>query len=150
MKRLITILIVVILAMAIGVGAFFGIKSCQDKETANPNNTRHKISLISDSYNVGDTVVYRVLVCSDVQMERMVYVLNNGEEQTIGCKKGESKDAEDTVGTGKYFIDTDTEVLNSDDMVAGYYTLVFYAYDAEGSRYAINGDNPVLFRLNAN
>ena len=149
MKRWILILIAIILAVAIGVGAFLGIKSCQDKDSSNPNKTEYEISLISDSYAVGDTVVYRVLVCSDVQMDRMVYVLNNGAEQTISCKKGEAKDSKDTVGAGKYFIDSDTEVLNSDEMVAGFYTLVFYTYDAEGNRYTVNSD-PVIFKLTAN
>lgn len=146
MKRWIIIIISILLAVGIGFGVFFGIKSCNDKDASNPNKTEYEISLISDSYAVGDTVVYRVLVCSDVQMERMVYVLNNGEEQTITCKTGESKDAKDTVGKGKYFIDTDTEVLDSTSMTAGYYTLVFYTYDAEGTRYAINAD-PVIFKL---
>ncbi len=148
MKRWIIIVISILLAIGIGVGIFFGVRSCYNKEENNPNNTRYEISHINDSYVVGDTIVYRVLLCSDVEMERLVYVLNNAAEQNVVSKTGESKDAKETVGSGKYYVDSDTEVLDSTGMTAGFYTLVFYTYDAEGNRYIVNS-KPIVFELKA-
>lgn len=145
MKKILSIILAAVVIVGVALGVFFGVKSCSNTDA---NGTTYKVSHIKDEYDVGDNLVVRVLVTSDVEMTKMTYVLNNGTETAFTVKHGESKDAEDTVGKGKYYIDTDVVIIDTSEMSAGWYTLVIYTYDANQSRYVVTA-KPIIFKLNA-
>lgn len=147
MKKLLSIILAAVVIVGVALGVFFGVKSCSNSTDA--NGTTYKVSHIKESYNIGDNLVVRVLSTSDVEMTKMTYVLNNGTETAFAdAKHGESKDAEETVGKGKYYIDTDVVIIDTSEMSEGWYTFVIYTYDANQSRYVITA-KPIIFKLNA-
>lgn len=134
MKKFLIILLCVILAVGAGLGIFFIVRAANNKKDT--NNTSANMKLLQDEYVIGEKIIFDYFVFSDVQYKRITYSLNNGSEQTLtGFKTGESKEHEEyRSGSGKYYIDTMAQIIDTTEMDAGYYTLVFYVYDADEAR----------------
>lgn len=148
MKKFIAILLSIILIGGIVTGIVFGVKACNDKK-ADGNNTVSEMLMLKDEYTVGDKIIFDFYVYSDVQFKSITYSLNNGTEQSItGATTGESTAHEHYRKGGKYFIDTGATIIETDDMTAGYYTLVFYCADAENVKYQVPS-KPYLIKLKA-
>ena len=132
-KVIIGILIVVVLALA-SVGIVIGVRSCKDKVDGK-NVIQSERTLIESKYAIGDIAMFRIRATSDVEMTRMTYKLNNGNEVELTVKTGLSEDMEDSFGKGKYFIDTGVEMIDTATMTAGNYVIAWYIYDADETRY---------------
>lgn len=133
MKKFWIILLCVILAVGAGLGIFFIVRAVNGK---GENNTTANMKLLQDEYVIGENIIFDYFVFSDVQYSRISYSLNNGSEKSItGFKTGESKEHEEyRAGAGKYYIDTMAQIIDTSEMDAGYYTLVFYVYDEAEAR----------------
>ena len=92
-------------------------------------------TLIESKYAIGDIAMFRIRATSDIQMTRMTYKLNNGNEVEITVKSGLSEDMESRFGKGKYYIDTGVEMINTTAMPAGNYVIAWYIYDEDETRY---------------
>ncbi len=145
MKKLFLALIALILVAGIAIGIYFWVRPSTED---NPGNVTYKVDLIEDQYNVGDKIIFRALATADVQLTSMTYVLNNGSETELTVKAGESEDANEVVGKGKYYIDSGAQIIETSELSAGYYTLIIYAYDADETRYVITSE-PIVFKLSA-
>ena len=146
MKKVLIGILVILVAVLSALGIAIGVKSCSN-ETENKNNITAQRSLIEEEYAIGDIVMFRYVLTSDVELTKMTYVLNNGAEVVMTVKTGEASelDAKDKDGSGKYYIDTGVEMINTEDMTAGNYVIEAYAYDAENTRYDF--DVPYIFEL---
>lgn len=134
-KKVLIGILVILVAVLSALGIAIGVKSCSDKTTENKNNITAEVSLLDEKYAIGDIVMFRYVVTSDVELTKMTYVLNNGTEVVMTVKTGEASELEDKVGSGKYYIDTGVEMINTEDMTAGNYVIKAYAFDAEETRY---------------
>lgn len=146
MKMFWTILITAIISAAIAVGGVFLVRYLNDNSAKKgENNTTCKIEYLDAEYDVGDDIVFRFKVNSDIEFTSLTYKLATDEEQTIeGVKFGEN--AEDAK-VGKYYADTKVQVISTSGMTDAYYTLSFYGYDKDGNRYEIT-ESPYSFKLN--
>lgn len=148
-KGVIWSIVVIILVAIIGCGAFFGVRSCNSASTtASENNTMYKVSHLKDEYTIGKSILFSVFVTSDVELKTLSYTLNNSTETVIESTSGLSIDNKDEkLGTGKYYIDSGTQMIDTTDMTAGYYVLVIYSTNAAGTRYMVG--EPIIIKLNA-
>lgn len=147
MKRWIIIVVAILAAVAIGLGIFFGVRAAnQNNVVDDAKNTEIRYVQDKDSFSSGETIVIRVLKSSEKQLTKMTYSIDAGTEKEFTCTSGESKDAKETVGNGKYTIDTGTELISTTDLNGGWHTLVIYAYDAENTRYIVTS-TPILFQI---
>ena len=144
MKKLFLALIALLLVAGIAIGIYFWVRPSKD----NPGNVTYKVDLIESKYTVGDKIIFRASATADVQLTSMTYTLNNGSETEISVKAGESEDADEVVGKGKYYINTGAQIIETAEFTPGYYTLVIYAYDADETRYIITSE-PIVFELSA-
>ena len=144
MKKILGVFLLVIFALLAVLGISIGVKSCS-KEEDNKNNITAQVTLLEDEYAISDIAMFRYVLTSDVELTKMTYVLNNGTEVIMTVKTGESSELEDAEGSGKYYIDTGVEMINTADMTAGNYVIEAYAYDAENTRYDF--DVPHVFAL---
>lgn len=144
MKKFWIILLCVILAVGAGLGIFFIVRAVNGK---GENNTTANMKMLQEEYVIGENIIFDYYVFSDVQYSRISYSLNNGSEQSItGAKTGESKDHEEyRSGAGKYYIDTMAQIIDTSEMDAGYYVLVFYVYDEAEARTEMQ--DVYMFRL---
>ena len=141
MKKFFIGLLIVIIILGAALGIVLGVKSCNKNE----NNIESEFSLFEEKYAIGDIVMFRYVVTSDVELTRIVYVLNNGSEVEMTVKTGLTKDLENAPGDGKYYIDTGIEMIDTESMTVGNYVVKAYAYDADENKY--NFDTPHVFEL---
>ena len=141
MKKFFIGLLIVIIILGAALGIVLGVKSCNKNE----NNIDSEFSLFEEKYAIGDIVMFRYIVTSDVELTRMVYVLNNGSEVEMTIKTGLTDDLENAPGDGKYYIDTGVEMIDTESMTVGNYVVKAYAYDAQENKY--NFDKPHVFEL---
>lgn len=145
MKKIIIAILIVIIAVGVGFGIYALVKpngSIQKEE----NKLTHRVDLMEDEYTVGEKVVFRVIATADVAFTHITYSVNNGDEVKVSVTAGESAEFEEAIGKGKYYVDSGATIIETSSMTAGYYTLVFYAYDADETKYIITSD-PIVFRL---
>ena len=142
MKKFLIGLLAVVLILGAALGIVLGVRSCNDK---NENNIEYELTLIEDKYAVGDIVMFRYVVTADVELTKMVYILNDGSEVEMTVKTGKTEDLEDAPGDGEFYIDTGVEMIDTADMNVGNFVFKAYAYDAEENKY--NFDTPHVFEL---
>ena len=145
MKRWIFIVIAAVILIGAVLGIVLGVKSCKDKKESVATNA-YKIYYLQDKYQVGETIVLRVNLTSDKQITAISYVVNNGEERSFTIDYGESKNASEKIGSGKYYADTGTEILPTDQLGEGWYTFMFYATEADGTRHVLTKE-PKLIQI---
>ena len=149
MKKVLAVILAIILIGGIVTGIVFGVKACKEKEDPAGNNTVSNMLMLKDEYTVGENIIFDFIVFSDVQFKTITYSLNNQSEQSItGATTGESANHDQYRRGGKYFIDTGAQIIDTSDMAAGYYTLIFYCSDAENAKYQVPS-KPYLIKLNA-
>lgn len=146
MKRWIIIIVAILAAVAIGFGVFFGISATKNNNVDDKQNTAIRYLQDKDSFAVGESIVIRVIKSSDKELVKLAYSIDAGAEQEFTSTHGLAEDAKDTVGSGKFVIDTGTELIKTDALSTGWHTLVIYAYDAEMTRYIVT-TTPILFQL---
>ena len=148
MKRWIIIIVAILAAVAIGFGVFFGISAAnKNNNIDDKQNTAIRYLQDKDSFSVGEDIVIRVIRSSDKQLVKLAYTIDAGAEQEFTTTSCAAEDAKETVGTGKFVIDTGTELIKTDALSTGWHTLVIYAYDAEMTRYIVT-TTPILFQIN--
>lgn len=144
-------IIVAILAIAILGCAIWGItaivKAKKSDNSGNEKNVTYRVDLMEDEYTVGEKIILRVIATSDVQFTSIKYSINNGTATAFSVTSGESKDFEEAIGDGKYYVDSGAEMIDTSTMTPGYYTLVIYASDADEATYTLTKD-PIVFKLN--
>lgn len=147
MKKIILWIVIAVIAIGAALGVFFTIRHYVKKDE-NPTNQTYRVDYLNSNktYVVGESIIFRVLYSSDVKMSSMTYVMNNAEEESLTVKTGESVDADETVGNGKFYVDTGAEVIETTGMAPGIYTFVFYTYDVDASRYIVNSD-PIIIKI---
>ncbi|MEG9430644.1 MAG: hypothetical protein VZQ61_06975 [Christensenellaceae bacterium] len=148
-KILITILVLVLIGA--GVGAFFWGRSLSDRDADKgtaKSNTTYRVDYLQDSYVKGSLIIFAVTATSDVKYTSMSYSLNNGEQTLFVVKTGESKDLENKIGKGKYYIKSDATTIATNNLNTGWYTLEIKATDADGSEYVLT-EKPILIRITA-
>jgi len=146
MKRIIVIIVSALLLAGVILGIVFGVKACKEKKAEDGNKQVH-IEYLQDEYVVGDTAIVRVVVFSDIEFKSIKYALNNGAEVDMVSKTGESKDHDMyKAGNGKYYIDTQVEIIDISSLTVGDYSVRFYSYDAENTRYVLN-TSPIYFEI---
>lgn len=136
MKKVIIGILVAVLLVIAGLGIALAVKTNQDKPK-DDNNIVAEVSYLESKYAIGDSITFRVLITSDVELTKLTYVLNNGTEVQMTVKTGLSEDleAKDRIGTGKYYIDTGIEFISTNDMTAGVYGFKLFSYDEDGTRF---------------
>lgn len=146
MKKIIVIIVAVILAACAAVGIIFGVRSCNNK--ADENNTTYKMLMLEDEYTVGDNVIFDFYAYSDIEFVGITYKINNGAEKSAtGFKTGEAKDHKSYNGeSGKYYIDTAAQVIDTSEMSTGWYSLVLYGTAKDGGVHQIN-KTPYIFQI---
>lgn len=145
MKKWLIIIGSIILALIVGISAFFIVKAVRKEDKKGP---QYEVLHIEDSYAQGEQIVLRVKMTSDKQLKKMAYTLNNGTEQNFTVETGKTEDAEDMPGNGENYIDTGTELIATDSLAEGWYTLIIYAYDADDTRLVVT-KTPILFQVTA-
>ena len=147
MKRWLIIVISAILLAGVVFGVIFGVKACKENKNNVDGNKQVTIEYLQDEYNAGDTAIVRVIVFSDIEFKSIKYAINNGVEVDMGVKTGESKNHDAFKnGYGKYYIDTQVELLDISALTTGDYSIRFYTYDAENTRYVLN-TTPIYFQV---
>lgn len=148
-KGLFWTFVAIVLALVIGVGVLVGVNSCGGKkQSVGENNTVYQVEGLKDKYTVGKTIYFSVLITSDIELKNVTYTLNNGEETLLEAETGLNADRkEDKLGTGKYYIDTGIQVIDTSSMPAGYYVFVLRASNEAGTSYLIG--EPMVIRLDA-
>lgn len=144
MKKILIGILIALLAIGGTIGVIFGVKACKENKE-NVHNITCDITLLEDSYAKGDLVMFKVIVTADVELTSLSYRLNNGDAVSMKVKTGESKDLDEKVGDGKYYIEANVEMIDTADMTEGYYNIVFQSGDAEGTTYKVAG--PFMFEL---
>lgn len=139
-----SVLIAVLVASSV-VLVFTLKKNDSDKDK---NNTSYVMEYLQGEYDVGDYIVYRFTVYSDIEFVALSYKVGMLEEQQINnVKTGESSDLTSAPkDAGKYYADTKVQVIDTFDFEEGYYTVIFYGYDEDNTRYQITGE-PYLLEL---
>lgn len=140
MKKLLIALLVVVIAVGAGLGIFFGVK------TAKQNETVVKVELIENEYKNSETLYFRVIVFSDTEMNNLSCNILGNENNATGVKTGESKDHEDYVTGGKFYLDTGVQEVSLENLEEGYYVISFYGWDAEGEKIDLPC-NPYIFKI---
>ena len=143
MKKVLLWILIAVLAVGAGVGIYFGVKAIKDK---NSEEIAVKVEYFEDTYVVGDSIVYRVLVNDAKEHVRMTYSINNGEEVEITSTHGEVKEDKHKVNNAKYYIDSGNEILDSTDLGAGTYIVKFYVYDSAETRTVVPTDT-IMFEI---
>ena len=147
MKRWLIIVISAILLAGVVFGVIFGVKACKENKNNVDGNKQVTIEYLQDEYNVGDAAIVRVIVFSDIEFKSIKYAINNGVEVDMSVKTGESKNHDAFKnGYGKYYIDTQVELLDISALTTGDYSIRFYTYDAENTRYVLN-TTPIYFQV---
>ena len=148
-KGLIWIIVTVALALCIAIAGIVGFSSCnRSSVSVGENNTVSKVEGLKDKYTVGKSIYFSVLITSDVELKNVTYTLNNGSETLLEAETGLNADrGEDKLGTGKYYIDTGIQVIDTSSMPAGYYVFVLRATNEAGTSYLIG--EPIVIRLDA-
>lgn len=142
MKKILIIILAVVIAVGAAVGIGIGVKSCNDKKAAQAEaaSTTYSTEYLKEEYTIGDTIAFRMYVSSPTRFESMTFVLNNSAEEQVVCKKGE-------LASGKFYIDSDVETIDTSAMEEGYYTLVFYVYEYETQTRHVVNEEPIIFKL---
>ena len=125
MKKIVITILVLVLIGA-GVGAFFWGRSLSDRDADKgtaKSNTTYRVDYLQDSYVKGSLIIFAVTATSDVKYTSMSYSLNNGEQTLFVVKTGESKDLENKIGKGKYYIKSDATTIATNNLNTGWYTL---------------------------
>lgn len=146
MKKWLIIIGAVLLTVIIGVSSFFIVKAVRKDENQGP---QYEILHIEKSYTKGQQIVLRVKMTSDKELTKMTYSLNNGEENPFTVEHGKTEDATTEMpGSGENYVDTGTELIATDSLAEGWYTLIIYAHDAQSNRYVVT-QTPLLFQVTA-
>ncbi len=145
MKKIIIFILIALIAVGVGFGVY-ALVSKNNTYKDNKDNLTARIDLLEDEYAVGEKMILRIIATADVQFTSLKYAINNGEEVALNVTTGKSADLDKAIGSGKYYVDSGAEIIDTTSMTAGYYTLVIYAYDANEARYVITAD-PIVFRL---
>ena len=145
MKKWLIIIGSIILAIIIGVSAFFIVKAVKKDDKQGP---QYEILHIEDSYVKGEQIVLRVKLTSDKELTKMTYSLNNGEEEIFTVETGKTADVDGMPGNGENYVDTGTELIATESLAEGWYTLVIFAHDAQSNRYVVT-QTPLLFQVTA-
>lgn len=126
MKKLLILLLIAILVVAAVVGGtFLIIKKVNDSKKVDGIYIAEK--QIEDEYVVGEDIAVKVVFQSDKEFTGLVYVLDNGEEQTIAMKSGATEDKEDlNVKNGEYYASTGLLVIPATGLAAGNHLLKIY------------------------
>ncbi len=149
MKKIFWIIIAILIVVGGVVGTILIVDSCNSKKADDANKETRVIKYLENdsTYVIGERIVFEVQCTSDKELTSLVYVLNNGAEVSVASTTGETKYIEDDIeGSGKYFLDSGVEFLDTSEMSAGFYTIVFKIKDAEGTSYTVN-QKPILFTL---
>lgn len=145
-KSVLVAILSAILAAVVAVGAMFLYFDFNKKKT----NIKFSCSIdyLQSEYTVGDEIIYRFVVYSDIELKTLKYKLANGAEQTVdNVKFGQTKELSEVKGeVGKYFADTKVQIIQTTELPDGYYTLVFFGYDQDNTRYEITSE-PYSFKL---
>ena len=103
-------------------------------------------TLLDDWYIEGDDIVFRVLLNSKNDVyKKITYSINNSKETEVSVITGKVTNEKQDLG-GKYYVDTGAEIIDSEDLGAGAYVVLFYVYDEDGNRIQIN-DEPIVFQI---
>ena len=144
MKKWLIIIGVVLLVAIIGVSTFFIVRAVKKNDDKGP---QYQILHIEDSYVQGEQIVLRVKMTSDKELVKMGYSLNNGEVKNFTVEKGKTEDATtDMPGSGEYFIDTGTELIETSSLSEGWYNIIIYVFDADDTRIVVT-KTPLLFQV---
>lgn len=145
MKRWIIIIVAALTVIGIGLGIFFGVRAANNNNKVDDaKNTSIMYLQDKDTFAAGEDVVVRIIKSSDKQMTKIAYSIDAGVEKDFTCTTGESKDAKESVGNGKYTVDTGIELISTAELSAGWHTFMAWTYDAEDTRYVITS-TPILF-----
>lgn len=124
-KLLIWLLIAILVIGAVVGGTFLIIKKVNDSKKVDGIYIAEK--LIEDEYAVGEDIAIRVVFQSDKEFTGLVYILDNGEEQTIAMKSGATEDKEDlNAKNGEYYASTGLLVIEASELAAGNHLLKIY------------------------
>lgn len=143
MKKILVILISLILVGLSVWGVVAWAQSCQGKDV---NSKTFHCLYLDKEYAEDDTIVFRVVYFSDVEITSVKYTLDNGTETATTVVTGNAEDHELYEGKGKYYVDTKVELINSNTLSAGNHLVEFYGYDGENTRYILNKDY-IVFKV---
>lgn len=134
------ILIFVISAILLGL-SIWGIvawaQSCQGKQA---DAKAFSCMYLDDKYIEDDTIIFRVVYFSDVEITSIKYTIDNSAEKATTVVTGNAEDHENYSGKGKYYVDTKVEIIPSEELTIGKHIIDFYGYDGEETRYVMNKD----------
>lgn len=130
MKRWIFIILAAVILIGATVGIILGVKSCKDKQESVSGTESCTFSYLENEYFIGDPIVLRIETTTKYQVSKITYTVNNGEERNLTVDTR-------ALGNGKYQTDTGTEILPTETLTEGWYTFMFYATEADGTRHSL-------------
>lgn len=140
MKKILFIVLGLILAIGAVVGAVFGIKALIAKKNAAPDKT--EMLYMSDSYVIGEDVVYRLKSEVKGNITSVTFSIDNANETTLtNIILNYDEETESTS------IDTKAKLLSTADMTAGYHMITFYAYSEGQTQRVTLNEEPFMFKL---
>lgn len=143
MKKLIIILAIIIIA-GIGVGVFFGVKSCNQKKEL----FEADMSILQEEYKVGEKIYFDYRIYSDSKLKSLTYTINNGDEKTISnAKFGETGELKENKSKRKYYADTRIVEIETGELKAGWYTISFFGYEETTNKRLELTKEPYIFKL---
>lgn len=152
MKKLFIWLLAIVLIAGACVGTYFLGKAVAHRPVVETTkgNTTYKVKYLTDSYVQGESLVFEIIATSDVKFNALKFSVDNGADEALSVKTGETKDLskDDQVGSGKYFIRSEVKIIDTTDFDAGWYPVVVKATDAEGSVYVLTA-KPILVQVTA-
>lgn len=148
-KGLIWTIVAFALALVIGLTILIAVNTNRAKNASvGENNTVYELDGIKEKYTKGKNIVFKLVVTSDVELTGLSYSLNNSEEVVLESETGLNVErGTDKLGTGKYYIDSSLQVIETTSLSTGYYVIAFYATNEAGTRYLIG--EPAIIRIDA-
>ena len=134
------ILIIVISAILLALGIWGVVALAKTVNNKKAEAKTFTCMYLDDKYVEGDTIIFRVVYFSDIEITSVKYTIDNSAEKSTTVVTGEAKDHENYAGKGKYYVDTKVEIIPSEDLSIGKHLVDFYGYDGEDTRYVFNKD----------
>lgn len=133
MKKILVYVLIALLVVAVGLALYFGIKSKK-----NDNETRLagvEVQYLDSTYNENGKMIYKVTIQRDETIESVKYSIDNAEEIEIDGQIGEAKNNKSfDAKNGKYFFESETDMISLTDLSEGTHLLNIYAYNDASER----------------
>ena len=137
MKQILGFILGALLLIGATFGITYGVMSSNNKKVDEDISTV-SVSYFKDSYDEGTTnAIIRVVVFSDVKLVSCKYSIDNAEAKTFAIETGEADEHENYNGKGRYYLDTEIQVLDLSTVAVGDHFFQIKCFDEADNQYKV-------------